>query len=62
MDGDATTVAAFGARQHLVQVNIARTTSPQSWMRENTLFARMFTVYAKCAPPPPPRRIALACV
>jgi len=35
--------------QHLLQANIERSQSPQAWLRDNSLFSRMFMVYAKYA-------------
>lgn len=48
--------AVLAILEHFIVVNMEHRETPTSWLRENSLFTRMFTCYAKCAHPsaPPP--------
>jgi hypothetical protein len=39
----------YGVGQYILEHNVARADAPPSWLRETTLFTRLFTVYAKYA-------------
>ena len=48
-DAAASFAWRWAGLQYLLQVGIERAESPQAWLRENTVFTRMFTVYARLA-------------